>query len=41
MTLRVVSDDEPEDEGDEFDIPELTPEILMKMFANMQANGLM
>ncbi len=41
-TLRVVSDDEPEEEEEEdFDLPELTPEIMMKMFANMQANGLM
>ena len=25
----------------DFDLPELTPEIMIKMFANMQANGLM
>jgi hypothetical protein len=38
-TLKVVFDDEPEDE--KVEMPEPTPEILMKMFANMQANGLM
>ena len=37
--LKVVSDDEPEDEEFEFEMPELTPEIMMKMFANMDANG--
>ncbi len=25
---------------DDFEVPELTPEILLKMFANMQANGM-
>jgi hypothetical protein len=40
-----MSADEDEYEGDgwedeDFDMPELTPEILMKMFANMEANGL-
>jgi len=39
--LKVVSDDKPEDEEEDFEIPELTPEIMMKMFANMQANGLL
>ncbi len=32
---------EPKEEEEDLDIPELTPEIMMKMFANMQANGLM
>ena len=35
--LKVISEDEEED----FDIPELTPEIMMKMFANMQQHGLL
>jgi hypothetical protein len=26
---------------EEFELPELTPEIMMKMLANMQANGIM
>ena len=41
VELKVLSDDEPEGEEEDFDIPELTPEIMMKMFANMQANGMM
>jgi len=41
--LKVISEDEPEDDEEEedFDIPELTPEIMMKMIANMEANGFM
>jgi hypothetical protein len=38
---KVVYDDEPEEEEEDLDIPELTPEIMMKMFANMQATGLL
>jgi hypothetical protein len=38
--LKVISDDEPEDEEYDFDIPELTPEIMMRMLANMQTNGM-
>jgi hypothetical protein len=40
VTLGVVADDEVEDD-EEFELPELTPEIMMKMLANMQANGMM
>jgi clan AA aspartic protease (TIGR02281 family) len=43
-TLRLVThEDEPEEEDeddDDFVMPELTPEIMMKMFANMEANNL-
>ncbi len=31
---------EPKEEEEDFEIPELTPEIMMKMFANMQQHGL-
>jgi hypothetical protein len=41
VVLKVVSDDEPEDEEEDFDIPELTPEIMMKMLANMEQHGLL
>jgi hypothetical protein len=37
--FKVVYELEDEPEEEDFDIPELTPEIMMKMFANMQANG--
>jgi hypothetical protein len=40
VTLGVVADDEVEDD-EVFELPELTPEIMMKMLANMQANGMM
>jgi hypothetical protein len=40
VTLGVVANDEVEDD-EEFEFPELTPEIMMKMLANMQANGMM
>jgi len=34
-------DDEPEDDEEEdFDLPEPTPEIMMKMFANLEEHGL-
>ena len=36
----MVADDEVEDD-EETKFPELTPEIMMKMLANMQANGMM
>ena len=38
LQMPPVEDDGPEE--DDLEIPELTPEILLKMFANMQANGL-
>jgi len=40
-TLKVVTDDEPEDQEVHLEVPEFTPEILAKMFANMQAHGLL
>ncbi|MGO9601596.1 MAG: hypothetical protein ACLP7Q_26775, partial [Isosphaeraceae bacterium] len=39
-TLHVISDNEPDDDEDNFNIPELTPEIMMKMLANMEVNGM-
>jgi hypothetical protein len=38
---RVVEPDDDNEDDEEFELPELTPEIMMKMLANMQANGLM
>jgi hypothetical protein len=40
VTLGVVANDEVEDD-EEFELPELTPEIMIKMLANMQSNGMM
>jgi hypothetical protein len=42
VILSMPADDDDEGWGDneDFDMPELTPDILMKMFANMEAVGL-
>jgi hypothetical protein len=34
-------DNEPEDEEEDFELPELTPEIMLKMFQNLEQHGLL